>query len=237
MATVLDLITEALVSVKALAVGETAGPDMTTDALDKFNEVLESLSIQNLAKFSTLETKFPLVGGKAVYTIGPGGDVVAQRPNSIDGAFVSYGLVDFPLEVKTDTEYALLSVKSTPGIPRWLVWVGDYPNATLKLWPVPDAQPATLTLYQKRAFTAASGLTDPVDLPPGYRKMIRLLLAWELLTDYPGMTVGEVQKLEKDKNEAVGLVKRANDEPVLLRSEAAAMGSHAGGYSNWRDGA
>lgn len=237
MAAVLDLITEALVSVKALAVGETPAADMTTDALDKFNEVIEALSIQNLAVFSTLETKFPLVGAKAVYTIGPTGDVVAQRPNAIDGAFASYGLVDFPLEVKTDTDYARLANKSTPGIPQWLVWVGDYPNATLKLWPVPDAQPATLTLYQKKAFAAATGLTDTVDLPPGYRRMIRLLLAWELLTDYPGMTVNEVQKLEKDKNEAVGLVKRANDEPVLLRSEAAAMGSHAGGSANWRDGA
>lgn len=236
MAKVLDLINDALVRVKALAVGETAGPDMTTDALDKFNEILEALSIQNLAVFSTLETTFALVGGKASYTIGPTGDVAAQRPNAIDGAFVSYGLVDFPLDIKTDTDYARLSVKTTGGIPQWLVWVGDYPNATLKVWPVPD-QPATLTLYQRRAFTAAATLADTVDLPPGYRKMIRLLLAWELQSDYPGMTVAEVQKLEKDKNEAVGLVKRENDEPVLMRSEAAAMGSGNGGYTNWRDGA
>src|SRR5438094_476510 len=132
MAAVLDLITAALVTVKALAVGETPGPDMTTDALDKFNDVLEALSIQNLAVYSTADT---------------------------------------------------------------------------------------------------------FAMPPGYRRLIRLMLAWELRTDYPGLGAQELQNLKDDVAGALGSVKRANIEPVMLRSEVADLDASGGGYVNWRDGA
>lgn len=236
MAVVLDLITEALVTVKALAVGETAPADMTSDALNKFNEVLEALSLQGLAVFKTTETSFPLVAGQAIYTIGPTGGVVAGRPNGIDAAFTTFTGVDFPLDIRTDTDYAGLGVKNTTGIPQWLVWVNDYPNATLKFWPVPN-QTASATLYQRTSFTSAAALTDTFDMPPGYRKMIRLMLAWELLSDYPGMSQPEIQKIIVDKAEATGWVKRGNDEPVLLRSDAEAMGqSYGNSWVDWRTG-
>jgi hypothetical protein len=237
MATVLELITEALVTVKALAVGETAQSDMTTDALNRFNEVLEALSIQNLAVYSTLQTTFPLVAGTASYTIGPTGAVVAQRPPFLDTAFVRYQGTDFPVVVHTEEEYALLSLKSQPGIPQWLIYDPAYPNGVIVLWPVPD-QAATLTIYQNTAFTAAATLYDTFDMPPGYRRMIRLMLAWELVSDYPGMTGPEMNKLESDTAGAIALVKRNNKKPALLRSEVAALDCSGGGnYSNWRNGA
>jgi hypothetical protein len=237
MTTVLDLVTEALVTVKALAVGETAQADMTTDALNKFNDVLESLSIQNLAVYSNLQTTFPLVAGTASYTIGPTGAVVAQRPPFIDTAFVRYQGTDFPVVVHTPAEYALLALKSQPGIPQWLIYDPAYPNGVMVLWPVPD-QAATLTIYQNTAFTAAATLLDTFDMPPGYRRMIRLMLAWELVTDYPGMSAAEVAKLQADTAGAVALVKRNNKKPELLRSEVAGLDcSGSGNYSNWRDGA
>lgn len=237
MATVLELITDALVTVKALAIGETPASDMTTDALAKFNEVLEALSIQNLAVFSTLQTTFALVAGTASYTIGPTGAVVAPRPPFLDTAFVRYQGLDYPLEVHTEKEYALLSLKSQPGIPQWLIYDPAYPNGVMILWPVPE-QAATMTIYQNRPFTAAATLFDTFDMPPGYRRMIRLMLAWELLTDYPGMTGPEIAKLEADTKGAIGLVKRNNKKPELLRSEVAALDCSGGGnYGNWRGGA
>src|SRR5438093_9955105 len=119
MAAVLDLITAALVTVKALAVGETPGPDMTTDALDKFNDVLEALSIQNLAVYATADTVVPLEANQSAYILGPAG--VGQRPlsmDSIDSARVTFGNgVDFPIEIVPKAEYDALAVKKTPGVP------------------------------------------------------------------------------------------------------------------------
>lgn len=237
MATVLDLITEALVTVKALAVGETAPPSMTTDALTKFNDVLEALSIQNLAVYTTTQTAFPLVAGTGSYTIGPTGAVVAQRPPFLDTAFVTYSGSDFPVVVHTDDEYAALALKTQRGLPQWLIYDPAYPNGVIILWPVPD-QASTLTIYQNTAFTAAAALTDAFAMPPGYRRMIRLLLAWEMLTDYPGMSPAEITKLQADAAGALALVKRNNKKPEMLRSEVSDLDCSGGGnYGNWRTGA
>lgn len=225
MAKVLELVTEALVTVKALAVGETPGPRMTVDALNKFNEVLEALSIQNLAVYSTLKTTFPLVANKASYTIGPSGEVMAQRPTGLNAGFVTFGLVDFPVDIaKSEEEYARLSLKRQPGFPEWGVYDASYPNGTLVLWPVPD-QAGTMTIYQNQQFAGAATLTDELALPPGYRKMVRLMLAWELASDYPGLSVAELEKLDLDLKGAIALVKRTNNQtPAMLRSDAAGMG-------------
>lgn len=237
MTTVLDLITEALITVKALAVGETPPPSMTTDALNKFNEVLDALTIQNLAVYSTLQTTFALVAGTVSYTIGPTGAVVGQRPPFLTTALVTYQGVDYNVEGMTEEEYALLSLKSTPGIPSRFLYNPDYPNGTLFLWPVPYAA-ATMTIYQNKVFANAATIYDTFDMPPGYRRMIRLLLAWELSSDYPGMTGPEIEKLESDAKGAIGLVKRNNRKPTLLRSEVADMDCSGGGNSaNWRNGA
>lgn len=237
MATVLELVIDALVTVKALAVGETPGADMTTDALTKFNEILEALSIQNLAVFSNVTTTIPLTVGVGSYSIGPTGAAVVPRPSDITAAFVTYAGVDFPLDQHSENDYAYLALKSQPGLPSWYIYSPDYPNGTIILWPVP-AQPSTLTVYQSLAFTAAATLIDQVALPPGYRKMIRLLLAWELASDYPGMTAAELQKLEGDAKAAVSLVKRVNDQPTMLSSEVASLNASGGGdWGNWRTGA
>lgn len=237
MTTVLDLVTEALVTVKALAVGETAPPSMTTDALNRFNEVLEALSIQNLAVYSTLQTTFPLVAGTGSYTIGPTGAVVSQRPPFLETAFVTYQGTDFPVDVHTDDEYALLTLKTQRGIPQWLIYDPAYPNGVIVLWPVPD-QAATMTIYQNTLFTAAATLFDTFAMPPGYRRMIRLMLAWELASDYPGLNARELDKLQSDAVGAIALVKRNNKKPELLRSEVADLDCSGGGNtSNWRNGA
>lgn len=237
MATVLDLITDALITVKALAVGETPGASMSTDALTKFNEILEALSIQNLAVYSNLVTTFPLVPGVGSYTIGPTGSVVAQRPPFVDVAFVTINGVDYSLDVHSTDEYAALALKNQQGLPNWVCYNQDYPNGTLLLWPVPSMA-GTLTLYQNKLFTSAATIIDTFDMPPGYRKMIRLMLAWELLSDYPGMTQAEIMKLDGDLKNATALVKRNTDKPEMLRSEVADMDcSSGGGYANWRTGA
>lgn len=235
MTTVLDLVTDALVAVKALAAGETASPSMSTTALNRFNDVQEALSIQNLAVFKTLQTTFPLVNGTASYTIGPSGAVVAQRPPFLQTAFATFQGIDYPVDPHTEEEYARIGLKSQPGIPEWMIYDPGYPNGTIVLWPVPN-QSMSLTLYQNTAFTEAATLFDNFAMPPGYRRMIRLLLSWELASDYPGLTGPELEKLEADCKGAVALVKRNNKKPQLLRSEVAQLDCSNGNVGNWRTG-
>lgn len=236
MPAVLDLITEALVTIKALAVGETPEADMTSDALNKFNEVLESLSIQNLAVYASTVTTVPLIANQAAYILGPGG--VGQRPvsmNSIKSIYATYQGVDFPIELVSQSDYDMLMVKSTTGIPGRAAFDNGFPNATLTMYPAPYAN-GTLKISMSQVFTNASALTDSFDMPPGYRRMVRLLLANNLLPDYPGMTQPEMDTLKSSAAAALAQVKRANIEPVLLRCEAADLGFHGGGWTDWRTG-
>jgi hypothetical protein len=211
---------------------------MTTDGLTRFNEVLESLSLQDLAIYANSFTVVPLQANKRDYAIGPSGDVIAQRPLSAEGisaAFVTYNGADFPVEIVALERWAGIVVKGTPGIPAWAAFDSGWPNTTLHLWPIPY-QAGTLTLIQQVAFAAAANLTTVVDMPPGYRRMLRLMLAWELLSDYPGMTPDQVAKLKADKTDAIALVKGNNGGGEdLMRSEVADL--MGGGYVNWRDGA
>ncbi len=236
--TVLEVITAALITVKALAVGETPGSDMTTDGLTKYNEMLESLSLQNLAVFANTNTVITLVANQAAYVLGPNG--TGQRPlswNAIDSAFTTFDSVDYTVEVVSKSEYDELAVKQITGIPTWAAFENDYPDSTLLLYPIPY-QAGTLTVNQRREFTQAGSIYDTFDMPPGYKRMLRLLLAWELASDYPGLSDGEMAKLEKDKISAVAMVKRANMEPVTLESEVAQLDASGGNsYVNWRDGA
>lgn len=236
MAAALELITEALVTIKALAVGETPGPSMTTDALTRVNEVLESLSIQNLAVFATTTTTVPITTGQAVYLLGPGG--TGQRPlsmNSIDSGFITYNGVDYPIEVITQAEYDAQPVKSITGIPYQMAFDNGFPDTRITLWPTPY-QNATLTLSLKKAFADVPTLQTTFAMPPGYRRMVRLMLAMALLPDYPGMSEGEIQRLDRDMKKATAEVKRGNIEITVMRSDAADMGFHGGGYRDWRLG-
>lgn len=236
MAKVLELITEALVSIKALAVGETPGADMTTDALVKFNDVLEALSLQNLAVYSTVETIVPLVAGVASYTIGPTGGVVAARPPFVDTAVVNITGLDYPLTSWSTEEYALIGLKSNPGIPSRMVYDQEFPNGRITLWPVPSDN-WTMTLYTNAAFTAAASLFDEFNMPPGYRRLVRLLLAVELMPDYPGLGESENVALRQSAVGALAIVKRNTKKRGVLRSEVAQLDASGGSHwANWRDG-
>lgn len=236
MATVLDLITEALVTIKALAVGETPDASMTTDALNKFNEVLEALSLQNLAIYSSDDVAVPVLAGATRLVLGPGG--VAQRPismNSIDSMYVTYDGVDRPIDIITQDEYDNIAIKYTTGIPYLAAYDNGYPTAMLSLYPAPE-QSCLIKLSQRKVFSSAQNLTDAFQMPAGYRRLVRLMLAWELASDYPGLGADEIAKLQKDVAGALGAVKRANTEPSILRSEVADMSVSGGWWGDWRDG-
>lgn len=236
MATVLELITEALVTIKALAIGETPGADMTTDALTKFNDVLEGLALQNLAVYSTVETTFPLVAGVASYTIGPTGDVVAPRPPFLDTAVVNITGLDYPVSIWSTQEYALVGLKTNPGIPARMVYDQEFPNGRITLWPVPSEN-WTMKLYTNAAFTAAASLFDQFSMPPGYRRLMRLLLALELLPDYPGLSDTEMSMLRSSGVSALATVKRNTKKRGTMRSEVAQLDASGGSrWVNWRDG-
>ena len=83
---------------KLISGTETPTADEAADALATLNDVLENWDTQPLALWSTTNFTGALVGGQASYTIGPGGDLNTTRPSQINGAFVQFNGVDFPVQ-------------------------------------------------------------------------------------------------------------------------------------------
>jgi len=85
MATPIDIISNALKDIGALASGETPTPEETQDAFYTLNELLDQWSNEDMMIFYKTEIVFPITPGQTQYTIGPGGQVGASITGSITG--------------------------------------------------------------------------------------------------------------------------------------------------------
>lgn len=83
--TPLDIVTQSLRSIGAVADGETAPPSKANFAFDMLNDMLDSLSNDRMFLFCQQEVIHELVANQFVYTIGPGGNVGATFVGSIAG--------------------------------------------------------------------------------------------------------------------------------------------------------
>jgi len=85
MATPIDIISNALKDIGALASGETPAPEETQDAFYTLNELLDQWSNEDMMIFYKTEIVFPITPGQTQYTIGPGGQIGASITGSITG--------------------------------------------------------------------------------------------------------------------------------------------------------
>lgn len=185
---------------KAMQVGgilfktETPSSDEANDALRSLNQLVALLSNENLMIYSRQQEIFPLTGGKAAYTIGPGGDFNTQRPLKIASAFVRIGNIDYPLYPYRDTSYdentALKSLMALPS--QRYVYDNGYPLATMTLYPVPTSNWNIYIRTEKELsqFT----LDDDIELPPGWEFFLTYELATMLQPEY-GQPVNQDLKL------------------------------------------
>jgi hypothetical protein len=101
MTTALQLVTSSLRKLGAVAAGEAPDADEQADALAALNQIVESWNLQGLALYRRENVAYSLVPSQQVYTIGSGANFNGARPITINGAFVTRGGIDYPVEVLT----------------------------------------------------------------------------------------------------------------------------------------
>lgn len=221
MSTALDLITDALLELGVVAVGETVSSEDANLGLTTLNSLLEDLSIQNLAIFTSYDSTYTFIPGKAVYTVGPGGDWTGLRPTEIDSAFVRYTGVDYPIEDIDQSRYNLIPIKTQPGIlPTVVLLSATFPLATMTFFPVPSV--GNTFIFSSNAFlTAAATLVTVLSFPIGYYRMLRLNLAADLAGRY-GRTLSP--NTLRQAATALGDIKRLNKRSPIARFDGALLG-------------
>lgn len=229
--TALDLITRAMKLAKVIGQGETPTAEEANDALATLNDILENWDTEPMSLWSTTNFTGATVGGQATYTIGPGGNLNTTRPSQINGAYVNFNGVDFPVDPVGQLEYNEISLKTyQQPIPQQLLYVNEYPLGFITLWPVPTSvMPITLTF--DRLLTQIPTLATSINYPPGAAKALRYALAIELGTEYGAPVDAATVALAAD---AKADYKRSNKQPVKASYDAALTGQF--GTGNWRTG-
>lgn len=231
--TAIELITGAMkvVGIIAAGSGDTPTADESTDGLDALNDLLETMSLDNLFVYSAANETFTFAAGQATRTIGPTGQFVTTRPVRISGAYCTYQGVDFPIQIIGQGEYDDISLKtmSQPIVERML-YVNDFPNGILSFWPVPS-QAIPLVLSTDRVMTVIPTIATSISLPPGYLNFMKHALGIMLAPDY-GVTPSEdVVGIARSTRAAL---KRANKQKYRARFDCSLQ--DGGGYVDWRTG-
>jgi hypothetical protein len=224
------IITNAMRKLGAIATNETPTAAELADGLTAFNDVLETLSTEDLSVWETSVDTFNLVINQASYTIGPAGNFNTTRPVAITNAYCTLTGVDFDVQIDPYEVYQQIPVKNIGGGPvARMAYVNDYPLGTVYVFPVPSVA-MTLSLDNQTVLTAAASVSTSVSYPPGYARMLQYQLMAELAPELgKELTPTQIALMTSTK----AAIKRANRELPLAQFDPALTGD---GVAVWQRG-
>jgi len=220
-----DLIKGALKLLQVYSSDTTITSDEANDGLDSLNLVLESLSLDSfIIPYESKET-FTLTPNKAVHTFGVGGDFNSERPLKVDQVTVNVSGTDWPVRIMAYDDWAAIKLKTlNTNYTQYAYFEATYPLVNVHLWPIsPSAN--TITIYSRKQLTQFSTLFSAIVLPPGYKQMLKTMLAVALAPEYQ-TTAGE--DVIRMATAAKAAVKRVNYRPITTTADQAILGPNAG---------
>jgi len=191
----LDILTDALIEIGALAPGEQAGADEAQWAFRKLNYLLDVWAARKNYVYSNTFNTYVLVPGLSPHTIGPNGATynVTQRPVKVEAATIILNNVnpnvEVPLKIRDEKwwmdEVTIKALQTSQ--PTDLFYSPDWPNGSLYFWPVPDTNYG-VRLMVWGILAQFQAITDPIGgpggsttIPPAYRAAMMLSLAEDML--------------------------------------------------------
>ncbi len=223
MATVSDIITDALIDLAVLGAGETLSTADADGGLRALNRLVDQWAAERLAIYAITRTPWTIVASDGQYTVGTGGDINVARPVFLDHVHLIDTSTDPDQETElkpfTDDQWAALGLKAltSPYPSRWY-YNPTYPLGTLDLWPVPTGTTLQGALYAPAAVSEFAALTTTISLPPGWREMLVTNLAIRLAPSY-GAQPSPLLLRQAEKSMAT--VRGANVRPSELGFEGA----------------
>ncbi len=238
MATVLSIVTQALQEIGAYGQGETLSAYNAQVCLLRFQNQLDAWQADALTLAVNAQLTFTIPSGVLNFTIGPTGDIVAQRPVYIEA--MNYVVPGSAPEVETvmapmnDDQFNALSIKElSSSLPTQYYYNTSFtlPNGVMFVWPTPT-QDVKVYVYAKQGPAVPAALSSSVTGPAGYQDAFMYQLALRLCTPF-AMPVPPL--LPGLAAEAYAKIKRANMQPGLLGVDAALVPTSGGAYNILND--
>ncbi len=184
MATVRDLIEDALRKIHVLGTGQNLTPEQAQQSLSTLNDLMGSWSVEGGLVFTETTETFTLSPNQQQYTIGVGAsDFDTVNPFLIEIAYVTNGTTDYVVELYDQKQWGAISTKNTSGIPQVLYYDNNTPIGNIYLYPLPSSVD-TLTLSSRKPITAFTSLDEVLVLPAGYKRALTFNLAVDIAPEY-----------------------------------------------------
>lgn len=188
MTTARTLVRGGLTDLGVVAAEEPMTAQQAEDGLALLNQLLDSLSLEQLLVYYTPPTPIPWPSGTQVLTWGPGGDIPSARPLKLQ-PYAQYrdeatGL-DLPLTVfDRQAEYVALTLKSqASSTPQALYYAPSMPLGQVFVWPVPSME-WIIIVFPWQPLGEFVSLDAEIVFPPGYERLLRSGLALEAAPPY-----------------------------------------------------
>jgi len=185
MATVQQSIEGALRTIGQLEQGETPKPDTLDDAMEVFNDMIDSWSTERLAVFCTDDQVFTWPVNEITRTLGPTGDFVGNRPVQVDDStYFKTQNLSYPLILINEEQYNGIAQKNVTSTYPQVMFVNyTMPDITMKIYPMPTST-LEMHIISVQVLTQATSLSQTLIIPPGYRRAFKYNLGVEIASEF-----------------------------------------------------
>lgn len=181
MTTVRDVLVNAVNIIRAYGAGEDPTNEDLQLAFKAFNSMRANMSTMSLIHPSVTLTGFTWPANQSVQTIGPAGQLIANKPITILSAFTREGDVDLPVEICTFNDYNSQINKSTSGD---VVSIAYNPKFSSSLGEIHISYVPTkntnIFLSYRAIIAQYASINDLYNDPPGYEEAMTYNLVLRL---------------------------------------------------------
>lgn len=208
--------------------GESLEPEYINVAQRVLNTMLKAWQAYPIQLWKRKTYNLTLVAGTASYTLGTG-TVGEKVMRVLEVERKDTDSISVPLNPLSLNEYRALSNKTTTGTPVNYYFTPNVTDATITVWPVPDATAAaeyTIDITYIAPIDDVNAGTDNFDYPSEWEEAIVLNLAMRLSRRYGGLTPTERAYLKQDASDALDLALSYDTEDVSILIQPDLQGYH-----------
>lgn len=178
-----EIIKDALIMVGAIEDEAAPSNEQYTYARRALNRMVKAWSKRGLKAWVWEEATLTLVDGTNQYDIGPGGDLVINRPLEIANVRKVVSSVESEIRIASRNEFMNQPSKDSEGKPVYVYYDPQLTMGELWVWPTPDAADSIKFSY-KSYIEDFDSLSDDPDFPAEWLDALVYNLALRLIPKY-----------------------------------------------------
>jgi hypothetical protein len=180
-----SIINAALRKLAVLSGGSTPATYEITNATEALNALLKGFYADGMPLWAMSSYTFTPIVGVAAYNIGIGQTLNTPMPMKVVQAWRgSSNSSNIPMNVYSNTNYNILPLTYSSGIPVNLYYQPLSTYGTINLWPLPADNSNTISIRYQRPFEDMNASTDNLDFPAYWTEAVIYGLADRLAPEY-----------------------------------------------------